>query len=499
MKIKYSPTYSILKECPREYVEYLSKELVHFIDEATLSLFSPNCLTLAATKKYLFKATKNNNNTWDVFLYSGFISRLLTDIWDDNTVISRSDLEIVSTIPKYIPHSLSLSSILRPHQKQIVTSCLQFKRGIVKSPTSSGKSFCIGELVKIFTQDHLKVLITVPTINLLYQMTHDINDYFSLSHSPLINIGIVGDGHYIFNDVTVGIPNSLSNLSKSKSYLNSVDVLLTDECHLTCNPTFQSLIEHLTNRRISLAFSATPDIVGPHSLFLEAFFGSRICTISELDLIQQNIIMQPKFYFYTSPKGFLPTSLQKNAANISTLSDSHRYKILPLVYNNLIINNSGRNHIIVTKAIEEVNKKQGPIIIIVNKVKGDGNHADIISSLLSQHGLNFPIISGYLSKKKRELIIQDLKDSKINGVIAGPKVLTAGINIPSLSSIILAAAGKSSNDFIQRVGRLLRKKDGKQFPTVIDFIDTQFWFKNQSQNRIQIATTIYGKENINLL
>ena len=216
-------------------------------------------------------------------------------------------------------------------------------------------------------------------------------------------------------------------------------------------------------------------------------------------MIDKNIILEPKFCFYTSPKAFLPNTLIHNANNISNLSDAHRYKTLPQVYNYLIINNEGRNNIIINKAIEQINKNNGPIIIIVNKVNGPGNHADILKSLLLKHSVDLPIVSGYISKKKRESILQDLKNSKIQGVISGPKVLTAGISIPSLSCIILAGAGKSDNDFIQRVGRLLRKKEGKDRPLVIDFIDQQYWFKNQSTSRIQTASSIYGDHNIEII
>ena len=45
---------------------------------------------------------------------------------------------------------------------------------------------------------------------------------------------------------------------------------------------------------------------------------------------------------------------------------------------------------------------------------------------------------------------------------------------------IILYKSKSDTEFIQRVGRVLRKKEGKTSPAVIDFIDQQYWFKNQS-------------------
>lgn len=499
MEIIYFPTYSILKNCSKEYVLHLSKELAHDISEDYLKLFSRVVSSFKGTKQYLFKASKNKEGTFDVELYSGFLSNILKDIYSGTTVINKNDLFITSTVNKYTCTNYNTSIILREHQKQIVETCLKHKRGIIKSPTSSGKSFCIAELVRVFNIDNLKILITVPTINLLDQMAKDINEYFKLNNLEEVEIGRVGDGTYKLNNITIGIPNSLCKVEKTKEYLNSVDVLICDEVHMVANPTYSLIIEHCTNRKISLGLSATIEVADGTGIFLEGFFGPTICSITEFQMIDKNIILEPKFCFYTAPKAFLPNTLAYNANNISNLSDAHRYKTLPQVYNYLIINNEGRNNIIINKAIEQINKNNGPIIIIVNKVNGPGNHADVLQSLLLRHNIDLPIISGYISKKKREIILEDLKTSKIPGVISGPKVLTAGINIPSLSCIILAGAGKAENDFIQRVGRLLRKREGKERPLVIDFIDQQYWFKNQSRSRIQTASSIYGDHNIEII
>lgn len=498
MKINYSPTYSILENCPKEYVLYLAKELSHNISEDYLKLFSGIVNSFAGTKQYLFKASKNTEGNFDIKLYSGFLSNILKDIYSNNTIIDKKDLEIISSINKYICSNNIISEILREHQKQIILSCLKHKRGIIKAPTGSGKSYCIAELIRLFNNDNLRILITVPTINLLSQMTKDINDYYKLNNLKELEIGKVGDGNYNFKNITIGIPNSLCKLDKTKEYLNTINVLISDEVHLSANPTYASIVEECNNRVVSLGMSATPEVADGTGIFLEGFFGPTICSITESQMIQKEIILEPKFCFYTSPMGFLPNPLVKNASNISNLSDAHRYKLMPQVYNCLIINNEGRNNIIINKAQEQINKNNGPIIIIVNKVNGEGNHADVLNKLLIQHGINLPIISGYISKKKRENILEDLKNNNIPGVIAGPKVLTAGISIPSLSCIIMAGAGKSDNDFIQRVGRLLRKKEGKERPLVIDFIDQQYWFKNQSRSRLQVASTIYGENNIEI-
>jgi superfamily II DNA or RNA helicase len=494
MKISYHPFYSILHNCSKEQVKCLSDLLAHSIPVELLEPFK-KAGDLPITHTYLFKAYSNSTNNFDVRLLSGLLPKVVSYIKSDECFDFFGNIEFVNYVDKYIPSEYSIGSILMDHQRNIVQSCLKTKRGLIKSPTSSGKSFSIAELVRILNKDNLKTLITVPTISLLHQMVEDINRYCIMSNFPTLEIGKIGDGLFDPKNITIGIPNSLIKLDRTKEYLKTVDALLADEVHLCANVMYFTVMQNTPQRKVTLGLSATPE-VSNLDLLLEGFFGNRLITITEEDMIKNKVILEPAFKFYTAPKAFLPNKLMESASNISSLSDAHRYKIMPQIYNYIIIKNTGRNNLIVSKSIEEINKDNGPIIIVVNKVKGVDNHADILYDLFKVKGLELPIISGYLSKKKREQILNDLKSSSIKGVIAGPKVLTAGISIPSLSSIILAGAGKSNTDFIQRVGRLLRKKEGKQQPTVIDFIDQQYWFQKQSESRINIAKQVYGTHNI---
>lgn len=491
IKVNYSPSYTTLRSCNTEYVKRLSILLEHSVNIETLETLKRVSNIQAYTNKYMFKAIKTKEELYDVVIYSGLISRVLKE-WNKK-------IDIVATREKYNFSDQEISDVLRPHQKTIIEACLKNKRGIIKAATSSGKSFCIAELVRKLNKDRQKVLITVPTIDLLYQMKNDIENYFSLNNLDKLDVGLVGDNKSDYKDITIGIPNSLSKVEKTGEYLRSIDALISDECHMAGNATYAVIIEQCTHRAISLGFSATPELQDGLDLLLEGFFGPRICSISANEMIDKDIILNPTFYFYTAPKAFLPNKLNEFASNISNLSDGQRYKVLPQVYNHLIINNKGRNNLIINKAKEEIKKNEGPIIIVVSKVKGEYNHAEVLQQLLMKEGFSFPIISGYVAKKKRESIITDLRESKIIGVIAGPKVLTAGISIPSLSALILAGAGKSDTEFIQRVGRVLRKKEGKTSPAVIDFIDQQYWFKNQSNSRINTAISIYGKSNIHII
>ena len=495
MNLYYTPTYCIIYNCEKVVVERLSRLLIHDIEEESLRLFIKQVgVGFPFTTNYCFKATLNNENFYNIKFYSGFLRRVLSFLTKEFN-ITINDLNIESSVEKYVCKDFEANDILRIHQQNIVNSIFKYKRGIIKSPTGSGKTWAVAETVRKL--EGYKILITVPTIDLLNQMEKNIYEYFVACNISLPSIGKIGNGKYEFDEnITIGIPNSLVKIDKTHSFLNNIEVLISDEVHTTATPTFSKIIENLTQRVISIGLSATPWANGGNNILLDAFFGETILDISESEMIDNNIILQPIFKFYKAPTGFIPNSILKKANNLNILSDAERYRILALVYNYVIINNTNRNKLIVEKTIERIKENVGPVIIIVNKVKGKNNHVSPLLKLFEKENYILPVISGYISKKKREDILNNLRDNKIKAVIAGPKILSTGISIPSLSTIILANAGKSNTEFIQRVGRLLRTDKNKKIPYVIDFIDQQLWFKNQSNIRINTAEAVYGINNI---
>ena len=491
MQIEYSSSYCIATNYKPEFIEFL---IHHF--------------------SYIGQSESFNKNQHDMILRNGtgYFKEIGSSVWfysgfllDIIRSYNAEKINISSDISIYTTFDFDFENFLYEHQKKILTAIFKKKRGLIQSPTGSGKSFIIAECVRRFYNEGLSTVITVPTIDLLNQLKKDIHEYFKLCKDsiPEKAIGLIGGGNKDYNPdkykIHIGIPQSLCKLKNTKALLNKADVLLADEVHTTANVTYAAIIKESINNKIRIGLSATPWTNNEHNILLKAFFGNLICKIEEADMITNKVIMEPKFYFYNSPSGFLPKKLEEFAYNIGNLGTGHRYKVLNQVYNYLILNNSGRNKMIVDLAIARATKDLGPVIIIVNKVndaKGKIGHATILKTMFESQGKFVKVISGTVKKKDRVSIIEDLKQSKLDIVIAGPKVLTAGISIPSLSTIVLAGAGKSDTDLIQRIGRLLRKQEGKDQPLVIDFIDSQFWFNNQSYTRMNIIKSVYGEKYI---
>ena len=405
MDILYTPTYSYLHGFSNSFLHDALRTYMSWLEEDEYGKFTKAVPGFPIGKETIFKIT----GTQDLTVMSGYLMQFIQLL-----KAHKESIHITSSVTKYKCSDVVPNEILYTHQKKIVTAAVTYNRGIIQSPTGSGKSFVIAELVNKYFDDNLQVLVTVPTINLLHQLTEDIKQYCILTGKYVPKIGKVGDGKYDFKQITVGIPQSLCK-SKCDTYLSNVQALVADEVHTCATPTYAKMITKMQHRLVSLGLSATPNINGANNIFLTGFFGDTIIEVTETDMIQENIILEPIFKYYPAPKAFVPNNISQFANRISDLKANHRYKVLNQVYEYVISNNTGRNKLIVNLAIKKIEEEEVPLIIIVNKIRGEDCHGMQLYRLLQQSGYDLPIMAGHISKKKQQVILDDLKESKILG------------------------------------------------------------------------------------
>lgn len=78
-------------------------------------------------------------------------------------------------------------------------------------------------------------------------------------------------------------------------------------------------------------------------------------------------------------------------------------------------------------------------------------------------------ISGKNSVEERERAVADLEDGTLAYIVT-VDVFNEGVDIPKINQIVMMRPTVSSIIFLQQLGRGLRKIDGKEYVTIIDFI-----------------------------
>jgi len=70
--------------------------------------------------------------------------------------------------------------------------------------------------------------------------------------------------------------------------------------------------------------------------------------------------------------------------------------------------------------------------------------------------------------------------------------LIFGVDIKTISALVLAGSGKSSVKSLQRIGRVIRSSQNKDYSAVIDFYDQTKFLKKHSILRYKIYSEEQG-------
>jgi superfamily II DNA or RNA helicase len=155
------------------------------------------------------------------------------------------------------------------------------------------------------------------------------------------------------------------------------------------------------------------------------------------------------------------------------------------VYKEYVVENEIRNNLIVDNTRQLLTKNYQVLVLFKHL-----QHGKILSELFEQNGVPHEYLSGSYSLEQRLEVKNKLLNKKINLVLAS-SIFDVGVDISTLSALVLAGSGKSSIKTLQRIGRIIRSHPGKQYAAVIDFYDDVKFLKNHSKIRYHI----YRSEN----
>jgi RNA polymerase primary sigma factor len=92
-----------------------------------------------------------------------------------------------------------------------------------------------------------------------------------------------------------------------------------------------------------------------------------------------------------------------------------------------------------------------------------------IGDILVKSGLSIETLDGSDSSKIRNEVLNRFKTKQIHG-IAAPMILDQGIDVPSADLAIITGRSKSRRQMIQRIGRVVRRKEDNGMGKIIILI-----------------------------
>lgn len=411
-----------------------------------------------------------------------FPNGLLQRIQEFYTRANRNFQLIDCRPAKSLPTSIDVIPTLRslgkdPYQYQIEAANAVRKKdyGIIRLATGGGKTIVATLITASFGK---RTILYVIGKDLLYQ-THK---FFSSVFDQ--KIGIIGDGNCEIHDIniasvwTVGQALGLKKteiLTESeeesavdpqkykdiRDMLSTTKVHIFDECHLAACNTIQEIAKNINPEHL-YGMSASPWRDDNADLLIEGVLGKNIVDISASYLIDKGFLVKPFIRFLAVPPPTEPLN-----------------KVYQTIYKNYVVDNPIRNSMIVRGA-EKLVEQRYQTLVLYNSVA----HGEILYKEISKK-LPCILLSGKDSSDTREAAKKKLENCDINCIIAS-RIFDIGVDLPSLSGLVIASGGKSSVRALQRIGRVIRKNPGKQQAAIIDFFDQAPFLKDHSNERRKI-------------
>jgi superfamily II DNA or RNA helicase len=378
-----------------------------------------------------------------------------------------SDIDFSIKYPEISPDILEGIS-LRRYQLEGISAALAYHKGIIQVHTGGGKTeMMIGVSRYLFDSTDMNILLCVPTTNLLYQ-TYDRMIKRGIDEH---DISLLGDGNTIdpTRRILVSTVQSaykrLDNSTEYMEWLSKVDCLMMDEAHHSKCRTWSTLIDRVSPEYL-LGFTAEPfhkdksHMVS--DLVLRGLIGPVIHRVTMDYLVEHGYLAKP---FVVA---------------VDTNYKGNIYKVIDwsIVNKSCIVKNTLRNELIRDVSIILINENKKPLILVQQIA-----HGQELAKLISKAGYSVYMMTGgrtisvfldgnnidkYVDNDNQ--VIKDFNDGKIDALI-GTSTLDEGVDIPSLSAVILAGGGKGRLKVVQRLGRALRPKAGDNTAIIVDFRD----------------------------
>lgn len=349
--------------------------------------------------------------------------------------------------------SLNLPFAPREYQIQQFEKAITHRRGVICSPTGSGKSLVIYLCVRWLLENMSgKILLVVPTVSLVEQMWSDFKDY------GWTDVDEYGEQLYSGKEPTFKkrflLTTYQSIMKKDMDFFESYTTLMNDEAHSVKSAMLMKIAKMCQNARYRLGFTATVPNEPIDYLNIYGMLGWKIYDLKSYELIDQGYLSRIKvvnlFLEYseaTRKRG----SGRSYAEEVNLLEDSDErlqgfaYILdnLPETQNTLILVNHIRHLKKMQKWLEETYKDKFKIHVI--------------------QGATDPIA--------REGIRQGMENEKGSVLLATYGTMSTGINIKRIHHIIFGASSKSPIRVLQSIGRGLRLHESKDKLILWDVVD----------------------------
>ena len=373
------------------------------------------------------------------------------------------------------PKSKGKSIKLRDYQIDAIEYALKSHRGLLVSPTASGKSLIIYSLVRYYKMMGLKTLILVPTTSLVEQMYSDFEDYGWSSGTYCQKI-YQGYDKKVEKDVVISTWQSIYKMPKK--YFEQFGCVIGDEAHLFKSKSLTNIMTKLHLCKYRFGLTGTLDGTQTHRLVLEGLFGSVEKVVSTKELIDNKTLANLNI------ECIVLKHTEENCKLVKDYSYAEEIDYLVL--------QPDRNNFITGLC----NSLKGNTLCLYQLVE---KHGKPLYELMKDFDRKVFFVYGGTDAKTRNDIRGIVEKEKNAIIIASYGTFSTGINIRNINNVVFSSPSKSRIRVLQSIGRGLRTSASKDSIRLFDLSDDLSYKSkvNFTLNHFNERLNIYNEEQFN--
>lgn len=362
--------------------------------------------------------------------------------------------------------ALKLASSMKPtphpHQSEALDTWENAgRRGMIELPTGSGKSYVAQLAIELAQRS---TLVVAPTIDLMNQW------YDLLTTAFNIDVGIIGGKYHEVQSVTV------TTYDSAHIYMEKIGhhwgLIVFDECHHLPGPVYGHAAEMcLAPYRLGLTATLERedgrhellyDLIGPlvyrkgikelAGEFLSDYIVRRLRIELGPEERKQYEEAREEYTSYVAEKGLSLSDLYgwKKFIKFSATEEAGRRAMQAYQRSRRITQGTEAK----LRALDGLLKQHRRDRVIIFTLDNETVYT------ISQNFL-IPAITHQTDTKERHEILNRFNRGEYKAIVTS-KVLNEGVNVPEANIAIILSGSASVREHVQRLGRVLRRREGKQ-------------------------------------
>ncbi|MBI4498554.1 MAG: DEAD/DEAH box helicase [Chloroflexi bacterium] len=338
--------------------------------------------------------------------------------------------------------------------------------GVVELPTGAGKTY-VGVLA-IAALD-LRTLVVVPTIDLLEQWRRALCE---LLPAPPEAVGVLGGGEHRPAEITVTTYQSALIYPRE---LARYGLLICDEVHHLPADSFRRITQGAWARH-RLGLTATAERSDGRHVDLEELLGPVVYRRSPGELTRSGSLAR-----YREERRYVSLSTEeaeRHARAVRTVREYLRTVRLPAsrragrgVYELLVQRSAGdpraREALLAYQEARTIAWNAAAKVEVVERILQRHRAEPVLifcesNEMVARLARTFliPAVTHETPHEERRWVLSALRSGAISKVVTG-RVLNEGVDLPAVAVAVLLSGNSTRLEYVQRLGRILRPKEGE--------------------------------------